>query len=87
LTLTRVLQESLTNALKHAPNSIVQVRAVYSDREVELTVSSRITAEGRRLTGSQRGLTGLRERVALVSGTFRAGTEGDRFVVHARIPV
>lgn len=87
LTLTRVLQESLTNSLKHAPDSIVQVRAVYGEREVELTVSNRITARGRRLTGSRRGLAGLSERVALVSGTFRAGIEGDRFVVHARIPV
>lgn len=87
LTVTRVLQESLTNALKHAPNSTVQVQAVHSGREVQLTVSNRITAEGRRLTGSGRGLAGVRERVELVSGDLRAGIEGDRFVVHARIPV
>jgi len=87
LTVTRVLQESLTNALKHAPNSTVQVTVAHSDREVELIVSNRVTGDGRRLTGSRRGLTGLRERVELVSGTFHAAEEGDRFVVHARIPL
>ncbi|WP_197717322.1 sensor histidine kinase [Glycomyces terrestris] len=84
----RVVQESLTNALKHARGAAT---AVTVDRgEDAITVEVR-TAGGRGTTasreGSGRGLAGLRERVALLGGEFHAGPgEDGAFTVAARIP-
>ncbi|MGW5261635.1 sensor histidine kinase [Microbispora sp. NPDC004025] len=83
----RVVQESLTNALKYAHGSATAVRVRYG-KEIIVEVStdgsgSRAGSPG----GSGRGLAGLRDRVDALGGEFDAGRRADGgFVVRARIP-
>jgi signal transduction histidine kinase len=83
----RVAQEALTNVLKHADSPRrVEVVLRYLDSEVELTVRD----DGRGIAaGDDRGLglAGMRERVALHSGTLYAGPRaGGGYEVRARLP-
>jgi signal transduction histidine kinase len=82
----RVVQEALTNALKHAPGRPTAVRIRYGIADVDIEVSN----EGSALagTGSGRGLAGMRERVSVVGGELHVGGRPDGgFTVRARIPV
>jgi signal transduction histidine kinase len=87
LAIHRVAQEALTNVLKHADSPRhVEVVLRYLDAEVELTIrdDGRGTAAG---DGQGHGLAGMRERVALQSGTLHAGPrEGGGYEVRARLP-
>jgi signal transduction histidine kinase len=84
----RVVQEALTNALKHAHGSRTTVHVRHGERETTVEVGndgsgSRSASPG----GSGRGLVGLRERVDVLGGEFSAGPRtGGGFVVRARIP-
>ncbi|MEU7883330.1 sensor histidine kinase [Microbispora bryophytorum] len=84
----RVVQESLTNALKHAHGSRTDVRVRYGEKEILVVVST--DGSGMRAGspgGSGRGLAGLRERVDALGGEFSADRRtGGGFVVRARIP-
>ncbi|MFF1699484.1 sensor histidine kinase [Streptomyces sp. NPDC058257] len=73
LTVYRVVQEALTNTLKHGgPEATAHVEAVYGDDGVRVTVTD--TGAGGSPHGSSgRGLTGMRERTALYDGTLEAG--------------
>ncbi|GAA1752069.1 sensor histidine kinase [Agromyces humatus] len=76
----RVLQESLTNALRHAPGAAVEVRIARSPQSVVVEVrNGRPTAAagGEPSTGGGHGLVGLRERLAMVGGAFEAGPTTD----------
>jgi signal transduction histidine kinase len=70
----RVVQEGLTNALKHAGHAKVDVLLHYrsSDLEIEIADDGRATQRG---NGGGHGLPGLRERVAVFSGSFEAGRQ------------
>ncbi|OKI10213.1 two-component sensor histidine kinase [Streptomyces sp. CB02923] len=73
----RIVQESLTNALKHAAPGEVEVR-IGHDRGGPLAV--RVTSPfgdrpGPRAPGSGAGLIGMRERIELLGGRFEAGPE------------
>lgn len=84
----RVVQESLTNALKHAHGrrTVVRVRRGGGAVDVEVTTHGR-GSSGAVPAGGGRGLDGLRERVGMLGGDLRAGVEpGGTFVVQARIP-
>jgi signal transduction histidine kinase len=89
LTAYRVVQESLTNALKHAPGSAVRVRLAYRESVLEIeVVNSAPTGRRSRVIGAGRGLLGLRQRCALYGAELRAGPCPDGgFRVHARLPV
>ncbi|WP_103336641.1 sensor histidine kinase [Amycolatopsis sp. CA-126428] len=81
----RVVQEALTNALKHARGSRTSVEVHHGEREIAVAVStagSGSTSPG----GSGRGLAGLRERVGVLGGDFSADRDGAGFTVCARIP-
>ncbi|MFC8828306.1 sensor histidine kinase [Streptomyces sp. NPDC057137] len=70
----RIVQESLTNALKHAPPGPVTVSLDHSRRALRVEVVSRYgDRPGPRAPGSGAGLVGMRERVALLEGEFEAG--------------
>ena len=73
----RVVQESITNALKHAPGGRIRVRVHYGARtvEVEVTDDGGGGADGQR--GAGFGLAGIRERVALFDGRVSAGPRDD----------
>jgi signal transduction histidine kinase len=82
----RILQEALTNALKHAGQANVTVALHYGARELEV----RIDDDGRGPTanGSGQGLIGMRERVALYGGSFDARPRpGGGFHVRATLPL
>jgi signal transduction histidine kinase len=87
LSIHRLAQEALTNVLKHADSPRrVEVVLRYLESEVELTVrdDGRGTAAGE---GQGHGLAGMRERVALHSGTLDAGPgAGGGYEVRARLP-
>ena len=70
----RIVQESLTNALRHAPGAAVRVRVHGTGRQVTVRVENdRSTHEGPGLSGTRRGLTGLRERVQEQGGQLLVG--------------
>ncbi len=72
----RIVQESLTNALKHAAPGPVTVRLGLADEVLTVEVTSVSGSRpGPTAPGSGAGLVGMRERVALLGGTFSAGTE------------
>jgi len=83
----RIVQESLTNVLKHAgPDARATVRVAYSPDDPEVRVSDDGPAVAHP-NGAGHGLVGIRERVAVVGGTVEAGPGQDGgFVVTARIP-
>lgn len=82
----RIVQESLTNALKHAGPGQVVIDLAGAD-PLTVTVSSPVgEPSGPRAPGSGAGLIGMEERVALLGGEFSAGVEGDRWVVRAELP-
>jgi signal transduction histidine kinase len=85
----RIVQEALTNALKHAPGGRVRVRVARCASHVEIQV--RGTPDPlpppREESGGQ-GLIGMRERAALYGGTLEAGPTPDGgFRVAAMLPV
>jgi signal transduction histidine kinase len=83
----RIVQEGLTNALKHARASHVDVTFHY--RPDELQIEVRDDGEGRSTSdGLGHGLVGIRERVKIYGGEMNAGTppEGG-FVLGARLPL
>lgn len=89
----RIVQESLTNALKHAAPGPVTVRIGQVGQLLTVEVSSVFgDRPGPRAPGSGAGLVGMRERVALLGGTIGAGpsTTGDGtkiWRVRAELPV
>lgn len=89
----RIVQESLTNALKHAAPGPVTVRLGQTGEQLTAEVVSVFGARpGARAPGSGAGLTGMRERVALLGGEFEAGPvpAGDGakiWRVRARLPL
>lgn len=82
----RVVQEALTNALRHTAGGQVNVRVTHAHDAVDVEVRS----EGRPHTssygGSGRGLSGLRARVLALGGTFETGPRDGAFVVRAVLP-
>ncbi|GEL94061.1 sensor histidine kinase [Cellulomonas composti] len=84
----RVVQEALTNALKHARGSRTLVRVRHGDDALDVEVTTDGPASPRvSPDGSGRGLIGLRERVGLLGGGLSASPEpGGVFVVRAQIP-
>jgi signal transduction histidine kinase len=89
LTAFRLVQEGLTNALKHGGRGRAQVVLRWSPEVLEVEIANRVGADGRSasgLVGGGQGLVGMRERVALCGGDLRAGPIGHGFVVRARLP-
>jgi signal transduction histidine kinase len=83
----RIVQEALTNTLRHARATSAEVVVTYEDDAVEVDVrdDGRAAGDGQ---GGGRGLVGMRERAALVGGTLEAGPQpGGGYRVHARLPL
>ncbi|MFE2049435.1 sensor histidine kinase [Streptomyces sp. NPDC059459] len=74
----RIVQESLTNALKHASRGTVRVGLTRHDDVLRVRVTSPYgDRDTPRAPGSGAGLVGMRERAALLHGTFEAGPVAD----------
>ncbi|WP_433471973.1 sensor histidine kinase [Spirillospora sp. CA-142024] len=83
----RIVQESLTNALKHGGPGRADVRVAYAGKNVVIDVLSPLGRDGSRLPGTGSGLVGMRERAVMLAGRFAAGPDGGRWRVHAELPV
>ncbi len=86
LTAYRVVQEALTNAVAHAAPCRVELGLRYSDGALDVEIVDDGQSRGPSSRGGY-GLTGLRERVTALGGTFDAGPRaGGGFRVHALLP-
>jgi signal transduction histidine kinase len=86
----RVVQEALTNTIKHANAVSATVAIRYGDGELFVAVTDDGSGSGSRVDvpSGGHGLTGMRERVALYGGELDAGErEGGGFEVRARFPL
>jgi signal transduction histidine kinase len=87
----RIVQEALTNALKHAGPARACVRLGFAPGAIGLEITNTCVAGGeaaRDPTGSGQGLRGMRERVSSYGGTLHAGSRPDGgYEVRARIPL
>ena len=90
LVIYRIIQEALTNAMRHAPEAQVSLELTYApDHVVVFVDDDGPGASAARNPSGGHGLTGMFERVAAVGGTVTAGPRqpGPGWRVHARIPV
>ena len=91
----RIVQEALSNAMRHAPGSHVQVHVAYRPDSLALEVCNDAASAvpilagiGDRAAGGGHGLVGMRERATMLSGSLEAGpTEDGGFQVTAVLPV
>ncbi|MGI5217766.1 sensor histidine kinase [Nocardia sp. CA-290969] len=88
----RIVQEALTNTLRHAgahPKAWVRVHRRTRDVEIEVTDSGGVPVHPEsRIQGGGLGLAGMRERVAVLGGSLEAGrTPAGAWRVYARIPL
>ncbi|MER7171347.1 sensor histidine kinase [Streptomyces mesophilus] len=82
----RLVQEAVTNVVRHAKTAACEVRVEYGKSELALEVTDRGRGPGG--PGGGFGLVGMRERVALLNGEFSAGARtGGGFRVAARLPL
>ncbi|MEV0590959.1 sensor histidine kinase [Nonomuraea cavernae] len=88
LSVYRIVQEALTNVVKHAAPTLCRVTVVADEREVRIEVVD--DGPGRRVIpaeGAGHGLIGMRERIMMYGGDFEAGgVPGQGFRVLARLP-
>jgi signal transduction histidine kinase len=86
----RIVQEALTNALKHAPGAFTTVRLIYEPDTLRVSVRNGPApgppSPGDR-SGPGHGLVGMRERVDLAHGSMAVGPTRDGWEVRARLPL
>jgi signal transduction histidine kinase len=92
----RIVQEALSNAMRHAPGSEVRVRLYYGEAVLVIEVRNNgyVAATGGQRAkaglgnGSGHGIIGMRERAAMLGGHLEAGPTGDdEFLVTAALPL
>jgi signal transduction histidine kinase len=84
----RVVQEALTNVIKHADGARAQVRIEYRADDLIIDVSNMAGDSGLSAGGTGRGLIGLRERIAIYGGSLEVGPRpGGGWRVRATIPL
>jgi signal transduction histidine kinase len=88
----RILQEALTNVLRHAPGSSARVLLSYVRDGVDIQVSddgrtgATVGSNGLAREGGGHGLVGMRERAQMFGGTLQAGRVEHGFEVRAHLP-
>ncbi|MDJ1131365.1 sensor histidine kinase [Streptomyces iconiensis] len=84
----RIIQEALTNVVRHSGSRTARVRVVHGAGGLELYVDDEGPATGDGPSGGGNGLVGMRERAAAFGGSVEAGPRGDGgFRVRATIPL
>jgi signal transduction histidine kinase len=84
----RIIQEALTNALKHAGDARASVLIRYGEDSLELEISDDGAGEPAPVASGGHGLVGMKERVALYGGRIDAGRRPGRgFAVRVRLPI
>jgi signal transduction histidine kinase len=95
------VQEALSNAMRHAPGSAVQVRLFYGEAALVIEIRNDGLANGAPadraaagkglwagLDGGGHGIIGMRERATMLGGHLQAGpTANDEFLVTAALPL
>jgi len=82
----RIVQEALTNVLRHAGTGLAQVTVCGSEREVAVEVTD--AGSGASIVDSGWGIAGMRSRARALGGQLQAGPRpGGGFRVYARLPV
>lgn len=87
LAVYRILQEALTNALRHGDGGPVRVALAWQPDLVDVTVDNGVAGPASSPPGPGHGLIGMRERAELAGGTLWADRGAGRYRVHARLPV
>jgi signal transduction histidine kinase len=87
LAVYRIVQEALTNCLKHSSGHHAAVRIDRGAEAVEIEVVDDGRPLSAALPGNGHGITGMRERVAFYGGTLEAAARDGGFAVHAVLPV
>lgn len=87
LAVYRILQEALTNAIRHGSGGAVDIRLAWLPDRVEVEVRNAVAVAQVVGAPGGHGLVGMRERAQLVGGSLRAERTGDEFVVHAALPI
>jgi len=88
LTAYRIVQEALTNALKHAGRARATVRVRYGPGSLELEIADDGAGIPAEVPGGGHGLAGIRERVSLYGGKFDASAQrGGGFAVRVLLPL
>ncbi|WP_091035323.1 sensor histidine kinase [Microbacterium oxydans] len=85
LAVYRILQEALTNAIRHGDGAVDVHLAWFADR-VDIDVRNTVQRETMVAPGGH-GVIGMRERAQLVGGSLQAELRGAQFVVHASLPI
>ncbi|MDG9715104.1 histidine kinase [Streptomyces sp. DH24] len=87
----RIVQEGLSNALRHAGDQVaVDLRVEIADDHLEITVTNPLGDAGASAParpGGGHGLRGIADRARLLGGTARAGAAGGRWRLHVRLPM
>ncbi len=83
----RIVQESLTNAARHAGRAPVSLSLNIGADELELELTNPLDESHPRRPGGGRGLNGIRERVASLRGQVSAGPDAGRWRVAVRLPL
>jgi signal transduction histidine kinase len=84
----RIVQEALTNALKHAGQARAAVRLRYGPESLELEMTDDGGGVPARVPGGGHGLAGMRERVTLYGGKFDAAARpGGGFAIRVLLPL
>jgi signal transduction histidine kinase len=84
----RIVQEGLSNVVKHAPGAAVTVRLTRTARTLAIAIRNGPPTDRPARPGAGQGLLGVRERVALLSGSLRSGpTDEGGFLLEAELRV
>jgi signal transduction histidine kinase len=84
----RIVQEALTNTLKHAGQAQASIIVRYAPAALELEISDNGAGTAAGANGSGHGLIGMRERAALYGGALEAGARNSGgYAVRARLPL
>ncbi|WP_063061026.1 sensor histidine kinase [Nocardia sienata] len=86
----RIVQEAVTNVMKHAPGQEVDIDVYSESTTLVLTVRNPLTAGSPptpETAAECRGLSNMRERAAALGGTLRAGPQAGAWWVRARLPL
>lgn len=89
LAVYRLVQEALTNALRHGDPSLpTRLTVVWGEQELEVVIENRVSpVPPPPREGSGHGLIGMRERLGSIGGSVEAGRDGEVFRVRAIVPL
>ncbi|MEV5463057.1 histidine kinase, partial [Streptomyces cellulosae] len=84
----RIVQEGLSNALRHAGERVAaEVRIAVAGGDLEITVANPVTGPADSRPGGGHGLRGIADRARLLGGTMTAGPAGRTWRLYVRLPL